>query len=86
MQCVYSTTHIFKYYAVYRYTMFTLNETYWFIIRGKLNNVTIKGKVVEEDSFMVKIITDRDNEFIIIKANIIDVNKDRGYGSNTDGK
>lgn len=64
----------------YRYYMFNVNETYWFVIKGqKVDKLTIKGRVIEEDGFMVKVVTDREQEFIIIKSSIIEVNKDKGY-------
>jgi RNase P/RNase MRP subunit p29 len=57
--------------------MFDINETYWFVIHGEKKYLTIKGKVIEEDTHMVKVVTDMDNEFIVVKASIINVNKEK---------
>ena len=55
--------------------MFEEGKSYWFKIKGNVREfVSIKGKVLEENQFFVKIQKDDGQEEILIFAKILDVN------------
>ena len=61
--------------------MFEIGEVYWFKIKGsgERKEVNLKGKVLEENSFMIKIIQDSGKESIIMFNQIIQINKTRDF-------
>lgn len=58
--------------------MFEIGSSYWFTLKSDRKDVVnIKGKVIEENSFMIKIVRDSGDEDIIPLVRIINVNKPR---------
>jgi len=57
--------------------MFEIGKIYWFKIKGsgERKEVNLKGEVLEENDFMVKIKQDSGNEVILMYNQIIQVNK-----------
>jgi hypothetical protein len=64
--------------------MFDVGVVYWFVLKGRkgFDEFRLKGKVIEEDSLLVKVETDRGNKEIIPKARIVDVNEARNTDFN----
>lgn len=60
--------------------MFEIGETYWFKIKGsgERKEVNLKGKVLEENQFMVKIMQDSGKEVILLFNQLLQINKDVG--------
>lgn len=58
--------------------MFDIGDTYWFVLKGDIKErYTVKGKIIEENQFMVKILRDNGEEKLISFSNILDSNKER---------
>lgn len=55
--------------------MFEVGQQYWFRIKGDLKEINLKGLVLEENTFFVKIKQDSGNESILSFSQIISVNK-----------
>jgi hypothetical protein len=56
--------------------MFDVNKSFWFKLKGiKKNEVNVKGRVLEENNFFVKIQLDDGKESIIPFVRVLDVNE-----------
>jgi hypothetical protein len=56
--------------------MFEVGNTYWFIVKGDIKEqYSIKGKVLEENQFMVKVQREDSTNQIITFNQIISTNK-----------
>ncbi len=59
--------------------MFDVGKIYWFTLSTfKGGKVTIKGEVLEETPYVVKVRMSSGEETLIACARILDVNADRG--------
>lgn len=55
--------------------MFEVGQQYWFRIKGDIKEFNLKGIVLDENNFFVKIKQDGGNESILSFNQIISVNK-----------
>lgn len=55
--------------------MFDVGKTYWFKVRGSVKDVSIKGLVIEENQFMVKVKRDDGTEEIIMFSRLLGSNE-----------
>lgn len=55
--------------------MLKIGNNYWIRILGNNREVNLKGKVLEEDDYLVKILRDNGSEEIISKRQILNVNE-----------
>jgi len=55
--------------------MFELGKKYWIRIKGELKDINLKGEVIEENKFMVKIKQDSEKESIIMFNQILKINE-----------
>jgi len=55
--------------------MLKIGTKYWIRILGNSREVTLKGKVLEEDEYLVKIVRDDGSEEIISKRQILNINE-----------
>jgi len=55
--------------------MLKIGTKYWIRILGNSREVTLKGKVLEEDEYLVKIARDDGSEEIISKRQILNINE-----------
>jgi len=62
--------------------MLKIGTKYWIRIIGNNKEVNLKGKVLEEDGFLVKIVRDDGSEEIISKRQILHLNEAKEIETN----